>query len=137
MRKLMHYTNKQESEGTERETKIISSITHQATDITIEVRNADEMTEQELIDLREEIKNELQRVTANDIDEITPTDAIQHDIILTDYKPIRQRIRKSPINKRAELKALLDKMLQARLISHSKSDWLSPINIVIKKVWID
>ena len=73
----------------------------------------------------ERIKNELviamERVTAKDIEDLTPTDAIQHDIVLTDYKPIRQRVRKSPVNKRAELKQLLDKMIQ-----HDSSDTASP-----------
>ena len=48
-------------------------------------------------------------------------------------KPVKQRLRRVPVNLRAELKKSIDSMLERGIIRHSTSEWASPIVLVRKK----
>ena len=48
-------------------------------------------------------------------------------------KPVKQRVRRVPVNLRAELKKSIDSMLERGIIRHSTSEWASSIVLVTKK----
>ena len=64
------------------------------TDTTVEISidNNENTPIEEVETQRNMTLEELKAIAANDIHELTPTDAVQHNIKLTDYKPIRQRV---------------------------------------------
>ena len=66
-------------------------------------------------------------------DELGHTDFLQHEIFIESAAPIRQRFKRLSPEKRAEMRTLLDDMLQKNLISPSKSPWAAPIVLVKKK----
>ena len=72
-------------------------------------------------------------VFARSKDELGRTDLLQHEIVIDSAAPIRQRFRRLSPEKRVEMRALLDDMLQKNLISPSKSPWAAPIVLVKKK----
>ena len=60
-------------------------------------------------------------VFARSKDELGRTDLLQHEIVIDSAAPIRQRFRRLSPEKRAEMRTLLDDMLQKNLITPSKS----------------
>ena len=48
-------------------------------------------------------------------------------------KPIKQKVRRVPVNFRDELKKSIDSMLERGIIRHSTSEWASPIVLVRNK----
>ena len=49
-------------------------------------------------------------------------------------KPIKQKVKRVPVNLRDELKKSIDSMLKRCIIRHSASEWASPIVILRKKM---
>ena len=72
-------------------------------------------------------------IFARSKDELGRTDLLQHEIVTNGAAPIRQRFRRLSPEKRAEMRAMLNDMLQENLISPSKSPWAAPIVLVNKK----
>ena len=72
-------------------------------------------------------------VFARSKDKLGRTDLLQHEIVIDSVAPIRQRFRRLSPKKRAEMRTLLDDMLQKNLISPSKSPWAALIVLVKKK----
>ena len=61
------------------------------------------------------------------------TSKLQHNIHTGNTAPIRQGVRRMPHTRRAEVRKLVDEMLQQDVIQHSSSPWASPIVLVEKK----
>ena len=59
--------------------------------------------------------------------------AIEHNIDTGDAKPLKQRMRKTPISFASEEKAHLDKMEKAGVIQPSNSEWASAPVLVRKR----
>ena len=57
----------------------------------------------------------------------------EHDIILENERPNRQRPYKTPYTKEKVVDACIEKMLKMRVIEPSNSDWASPIVLVKKQ----
>ena len=66
-------------------------------------------------------------------DQLGRTDVLQHEIVTENVSPIRQKFRRMSPHMRAEMRVLLNDMLQKDIISPSKSPWASPIVLVKKK----
>ena len=66
-------------------------------------------------------------------DQLGRTDVLQHEIVTENVSPIRQKFRRMSPHTRAEMRVLLNDMLQKDIISPSKSPWASPIVLVKKK----
>ena len=65
--------------------------------------------------------------------ELGRTDRIQHSIDTGDAHPIRQPVRRLPLNQRAEVRELLTDMEEKGVIQPSNSPWASPIVLVRKR----
>ena len=63
----------------------------------------------------------------------TATDVVQHRIVTTTDKPIRQRMHRNPIHQRAEAARLLQEMLDKGVVRPSNSPWASPVVLAKKK----
>ena len=61
------------------------------------------------------------------------TDLVYHKIDVEGHRPIKQRTRRLPVHKHAEVKKLLGEMLDQGIITPSDSPWASPIVLVTKK----
>ena len=72
-------------------------------------------------------------VFARSKDKLGRTYLLHHEIVIDSAAPIRQWFRRLSPEKRVEMRALLDDMLQKNLISTSKSPWAAPIVLVKKK----
>ena len=72
-------------------------------------------------------------VIADSPDDLGRTDVMQHHIDTNGASPTRQQARRVPLPCRETVKALLQEMLEKRIISPSKSPWASPIVLVTKK----
>ena len=59
--------------------------------------------------------------------------AIQHYIHTGDASPIKQRMRRTPLGYADEEKEHLDKLLKAKVIEPSESEWASPSVLVRKR----
>ena len=90
--------------------------------------------------LNSEEKVELSKLLKNYEDVFASTDfdlgnlnAIQHAIETGDAKPIKLRMRRTPLGFADEEKALLDKMLKAGVIQESTSDWAAAPVLIRKR----
>jgi hypothetical protein len=61
------------------------------------------------------------------------TSVVQHRINTGDAAPIRQRPRRMPFAKEAEMKRQLEEMLKPGIIEPSSSPWASPVSLAPKK----
>lgn len=72
-------------------------------------------------------------IFAYDSMDLGRTSKLKHSIHTGDARPIRQRVRRLPLHKRAEVRSLLEDMLKKNVIQPSSSPWASPIVLVRKK----
>ena len=61
------------------------------------------------------------------------TDLVQHEIVTSTERPIKQAVRRPPFHLRDEADKAVDKMLQDGVIEPSHSPWASPVVLVRKK----
>ena len=64
---------------------------------------------------------------------IFPVAVVKHRIDTGDAKPVKQRMRRTPLGFENEERKHLDKMLAAGVIQHSESDWASAPVLIRKK----
>lgn len=72
-------------------------------------------------------------VFARSKSELGRTNVLQHEIVTDGATPIRQRFRRLSPDRRAEMRKLLNDMLQKNVISPPKSPWAAPIVLVKKR----
>ena len=65
--------------------------------------------------------------------ELGRTNVVEHAIHLSESAPIKQRVRREPMNYQGVVKEELDKMLEKDVIEPSTSPWASPVVLVKKK----
>ena len=61
------------------------------------------------------------------------TDTVKMKIDIGDYPPIKLRPYRTPLNNRKNVDKAVDEMMEAKIISRSKSPWSFPVVIVDKK----
>ena len=83
--------------------------------------------------LLEDLILEYQDVFAKDDYDLGEFTEIKHSIITGDAKPVKQRMRKTPLGFVKEEQAHLDKMLKAKVIQPSKSEWASAPVLIRKR----
>nr|XP_054764687.1 uncharacterized protein LOC129271337 [Lytechinus pictus] len=76
-----------------------------------------------------------QSVFAKDEFDLGGFNEVTHSIDTGDARPIKQKMRRTPLNFIQEEQAHLDKMLAAGVIQPSMSEWASPPVLVRKKRW--
>ena len=94
----------------------------------------DELTP-EISSARKNIEEMLEGVIAHSLMDLgvnKPPGTVEHNIEITPGPAIKQCRRKVPWHKRDELENILNEMLDAGLITPSKSDWSSAIHLVQK-----
>ena len=103
-------------------------------DICVSISEEKEYCEGQLVIWREKAEKIASEISAVGNRDVTQTSAVEHVIELdpVDTKPIRQKIRKIPENKKAEVRKMLDDMLANNMIRESNSPWLTPIHLVGK-----
>lgn len=79
------------------------------------------------------LEEECKKISASTMKDLTRTSTIHHVIKVKNNKPIRCKIRPIPQAKRAEFKAMLQDMIDLKMIVPSKSECRSGINLVAKK----
>ena len=104
---------------------------------TVEIKKKQSWTEVDLTKLPEEKAVEVRKVM-KEYEEIFSdlpgkTRVIEHDIVLTDDKPIRMKQYPVPIHFEKDLKKELDELLGMGLIEHSDSAYASPMVLIRKK----
>ena len=93
-----------------------------------------ERLDQEFPNVEGMIKGIFPQILAGDNGEVGLALNCVHEINLKPgTKPVKQRVRRVPVNLRAELKKSIDSMLERGIIRHSTSEWASPIVLVRKK----
>ena len=83
--------------------------------------------------LLEDLILEYQDVFAKDDYDLGDFTEIKYSIITCDAKPVKQRMRKTPLGFSKEEQAHLDKMLKAKVIQPSKSEWASAPVLIRKR----
>jgi hypothetical protein len=93
------------------------------------------ITEEQLGEAVQEMKQALESIAAAKLTDIKPNSILQHEIHIVDPEqpPTKQKMRRIPFSKRDEFKKMLDEMLEAGLIRASTSPWSLPILLVAKK----
>lgn len=74
-----------------------------------------------------------QEVFAKSKYDLGRTDLVQHEINTGNHRPIKQHVRRLPLNKREIVEKEVQVMLEHGIIEPSKSAWSSPIVLVEKK----
>ena len=93
-----------------------------------------EKLDQEFSNVEGMIKGIFPQLIASDNGEVGLAIYCVHEINLKPgTKPVKQRVRRVPVNLRAELKKSIDSMLERGIIRHSTSERASPIVLVRKK----
>ena len=85
------------------------------------------------IDVLRELLIEHNEAFSKGDDDLGHFSAIQHNIDTGDAIPIKQRMRRTPLGYAEEEKEHLDKLLDAKVIEPSESEWASPSVLVRKK----
>ena len=85
-----------------------------------------------LVDIQNRIKGILEAVSATELFELRQTHAIEHKIVLTSDKIIKQRLRSVPHHYRQAFQELINEQIQAGFIQESNSPYCSPTHIVRK-----
>ena len=115
----------------------MKSITFQVAQVyqTPCIDSTNQLSEENLCDLRKEINTLLEGLMANGLDDLTTTSTIKHKIrIQHGMKPIKQRIRPVPPRKMDEFRQAIDNMVSNKIIRPCKfSAWSSPVNLVVKQ----
>ena len=92
----------------------------------------DNLTSSQLSRLKELLKQNDRVFSKNDLD-IGEFKEVEHSIGTGSAEPIRQRLRRTPISFAEEEEKLLGKMLDAKLIEPSVSEWASPPVLIRKR----
>ena len=95
-------------------------------------RSKNNLTTEEIEILKKTVM-EYQDVFAKDEYDLGEFKEIKHQINTADAKPVKQRMRKTPLGFATEEKAHLDKMLKAKVIEPSKSEWASAPVLIRKR----
>ena len=90
------------------------------------------LTSSQLSRLKELLKQNDRVFSKNDLD-IGEFKEVEHSIDTGSAEPIRQRLRRTPITFAEEEEKLLGKMLDAKLIEPSVSEWASPPVLIRKR----
>ena len=61
------------------------------------------------------------------------TNLVEHEIITTNPRPIKQAVRRPPCHLKKEAENEVQKMLKSKVIEPSSSPWASPVVLVRKK----
>ena len=85
---------------------------------------------------RHQVQELLQRnldIFATEKEPFGRTDLVQHEIVTTTDKPIKQAVRRTPFHLKEAAEAEVKKMLKKDVIEPSSSPWASPVVLVRKK----
>lgn len=99
-------------------------------------QNNDTKNESELIDVREKISKELEKISAKSVLDLTPCKnqdvAFRIEFYDPNQKPIKCKCRPLPHNLKEKVFKEIKQQLQAGIIRRSKSPWCSPLRVVDK-----
>lgn len=98
----------------------------------VELVDLSALAEQDQAEVRSLLQKYSSVFSAHDAD-LGCTDLISHDIPLLDNIPVRQRYRRIPPSEYEEVKAHINRLLEAKVIRESSSPYASPIVLVRKK----
>ncbi len=90
------------------------------------------LTDDEFLQLKELLVNYTDIFAENDYDLGNFTE-IEHSVDTGNAKPVRQRMRRTPVCFVDEEKAILDKMIKAKVIQPSVSDWAAAPVLIRKR----
>ena len=95
-------------------------------------RSKQDLTPDEQIELKRLLVNNADAFSTHDLD-LGSFDAIEHTVDTGDAKPVKQRLRRTPVCFEGEEEKHLDKMLKAGVIEPSISEWASPPVLIRKR----